>query len=76
MVKLSLKTSGNASLGLTTSGDASLDLRADAQAIGTYDYEQLINRPSIETVELVGDKTFEALGMAALSNSEIEDLLT
>ena len=36
------------------------------------DYEQLVNRPSIENVELVGDKSFEQLGLTDITNSEIE----
>ena len=39
------------------------------------DYNLLNNKPSIETVELIGDKSFEELGMMALTNMEIEQLL-
>lgn len=39
---------------------------------GTKDYEELINKPSIETVTLIGDKTFEELGLSAL---QYEDLI-
>lgn len=40
------------------------------------DYDKLGNKPSIENVVLQGDKTFSALGLNALTNSEIESLLT
>lgn len=43
---------------------------------GTKDYERLINKPSIENVTLIGNKTFDELGMSSLSNMEIEHLLT
>lgn len=42
---------------------------------GTKDYEQLLNKPSIEGVVLIGDKTFEDLHMHVLTNIEIENLL-
>ena len=43
---------------------------------GTRDYERLQNLPSIESVTLIGNKTFEQLGMSSLSNMEIEELLS
>lgn len=58
-----------------------------ANAGGTDDYNDLINKPSIEEVELIGDKTFPELGIFidpeeqypqsddyALTNIEITDL--
>ncbi len=39
------------------------------------DYNQLKNRPKIEGVTLVGDKTFEELGFLEMSNSEIQDII-
>lgn len=40
------------------------------------DYNVLSNKPSIEGITLENDKTFGALGLQALTNSEIEALLT
>lgn len=40
------------------------------------DYEKLINHPSINEVELIKDKSFDDLGLNALSNMELENLLT
>lgn len=39
------------------------------------DYESLENKPSIEGVVLLDNKTFEDLGLAPLSNEELEELL-
>jgi len=39
-------------------------------------YLDLNDKPAIETVELVGGQTFATLGLNALTNSEIENLLT
>lgn len=44
--------------------------------VGTSNnYENLVNKPSINDVVLIGNKTFEELGLIALSNLEIETLL-
>lgn len=39
------------------------------------DYEALDNKPSIEGVELIGDKTFEDLSLQGITNSELENML-
>lgn len=39
------------------------------------DYEDLSNKPSIEDVVLMGNKSFSDLGLEALTNEEIEVLL-
>ena len=42
---------------------------------GTTDYNELENKPSIETVELVGDKTFAQLHMNNLTNEDIDSAI-
>ena len=44
--------------------------------IDNISYIDLRDKPAIETVELVGDQTFSNLGLNALTNSEIENMLT
>lgn len=39
------------------------------------DYEKLVNKPQIEGVTLIGNKTFPDLGLEKLSNTELENLL-
>lgn len=41
----------------------------------TGDYEKLVNKPTINNVMLVGDKTFDDLGLTSISNLEIENLI-
>lgn len=41
---------------------------------GTNDYEKLKNKPSINSVELIGNKEFEDLGMTPITNQMIESL--
>lgn len=42
---------------------------------GTYDYNELYNKPQIESVELIGNKTFEDLGLDDMSNIEIYNIV-
>lgn len=39
------------------------------------DYKTLKNKPSIEGITLIDDKSFEDLGVISLSNVEIEKLI-
>ena len=41
---------------------------------GTGNYNSLTNKPSINDVELVGNKTFDELGDHTLSNLEIKEV--
>lgn len=43
--------------------------------IGTKNYKQLDNKPSIEGVTLINNKTFKDLGAISLTNTEIERLI-
>ena len=56
---------GNASSpAITSSGSMSLR------------YASLPDKPSIETVTLAGDKSFEDLGLGRITNTELEEMLT
>lgn len=44
----------------------------DVQLVHTDNYNDLYNKPSINEVELKGNKTFEDLGDRTLSNIEIK----
>lgn len=39
------------------------------------DYEKLSNKPKIEGIELIGDRSFKDLGMVSITNLELEKLL-
>ena len=49
--------------------------KGDPGRDGVTDYTLLTNRPQIEGVTLDGDKTFEDLNLAGLSNLDIENML-
>lgn len=60
--------------------DEKIELQFDDKIVpvisgGSNDYNNLNNKPSINGVQLVGNKTNEELLIKAISNSEIEDLL-
>lgn len=42
---------------------------------GTTDYERLRNKPSIESVTLIGNKDFPDLGLDAISTDDLLDIL-
>jgi hypothetical protein len=44
--------------------------------LNNIDYELLGNLPQIEGVELIGNKTFEDIGLVALTAAEIQAALT
>lgn len=52
------------------------DLSVPRSIPGTNDYERMINKPSIESVELIGNKTFEDLGLESIDNAKLMELLT
>lgn len=43
---------------------------------GSFSYSDLPDKPSIETVTLIGDKSFEDLGLDRITNTELEEMLT
>ena len=59
---------------LTTEAPLSGNLKM-ADRVIEKDYEKLKNKPSINGVELVADKSFEELGDHVLTNFEILELM-
>lgn len=47
----------------------------ESYKVVTNDYNALINKPSIEDVVLVGNKTFPELGLNTMTMQEIDDIL-
>lgn len=42
--------------------------------VGTSDYNKLKNLPSVENIELRGNKNFEELGLEEVTNQDILDM--
>ena len=55
--------------------DGEIDTNIELSTSGTNDYNDLVNKPSINGVELVGDKTTEELDILPLTNAEIDEFM-
>lgn len=60
---------------MLTAGTATASSSGGGSGGGTRDYNDLINKPSIEGVTLEGDKTFEELTLESLNNIEIHNIV-
>lgn len=54
---------------------ASANVVNEVRVNNTSDYRLLNNKPQIEGVELIGNKTFNGLGLSNISNMQIEQIL-
>lgn len=54
---------------------ASADMANEIQVTNTSNYELLQNKPKIESVELLGNKSFNDLGLSNISNTRLEQLI-
>ena len=73
---ISAETPTPVNVSVTVRDSAVLRISANRSA-GTEnkDYNKLANRPKIEGVMLVGDKTFEELHLNLITNAELENML-
>lgn len=55
-------------------GGATIPLSIEG-AEGTNDYNRLINKPSINAVELIGNKSFPQLGLDVISEQDIDKII-
>lgn len=74
-----VKINANSHLIVTLSDGSTIDAGLIQGGSGTNDYEDLINRPKIEGTELIGNMTFENLGVAsaidlAQTDGHLQDL--
>lgn len=59
-----------------SSTEKTIGMSIGAGYLGVSSYEDLKDKPRIEGVELIGDKTFEELNLQSLTNTELEAMLT
>lgn len=60
------------SVGGTIAGDVDIGGTVGMpQSVYEKDYDRLINKPKINEIELIGDKSFNDLGLKPLTNIEI-----
>lgn len=55
--------------------EASAAIATDIEHIWVKDYNELENKPQINTVELIGNKSLPEIGVDTISNTDIENLL-
>ena len=73
-IDIEINTDSSIDTDIQTS-DGEIDTDIEISTGGTNDYNDLINKPSIEGVELVGDKSLEELGVEALTPQEIDAII-
>jgi propanediol dehydratase small subunit len=54
---------------------ATAQVSTKVQVNNTSDYTLLRNKPQIESVELLGNKSFSDLGLTAISNKRLEEIM-
>ena len=74
-IKLAVAENDAVTLGLDSGDNAALNV-GSTTVVSVNDYNDLRNKPSIEGVELIGDKSFEELNLQRLTNTELENMLT
>lgn len=63
------------SMNVTFSESSQMDAKfGEVQKVSTSNYEDLYNKPSINGVQLIRDKSFEDLGVDSMSNMEIKQI--
>lgn len=72
---ISLDFKSEQGISLAVSGDEAVKLDVGEKAPGSTDYTELMNKPSIESVILQGNKTFKQLGLEAMSLQDIDNII-
>lgn len=72
-----LTIDGDMSAVLTIDDDVSASMGVGTVIMrdGTNDFNDLINKPSIENITLEGNKTFKQLGLEEITPQEIDEML-
>lgn len=73
-IDIEINTDSSIDTDIQTS-DGEIDTDIEISTGGTNDYNDLVNKPSIEGIELIGDKTLEELGVEALTPQEIDAII-
>lgn len=73
-IDIEINTDSSIDTDIQTS-DGEIDTDIELSTNGTSDYNDLVNKPSINGVELVGDKTTEELNILPLTNAEIDEFM-
>lgn len=74
-VPLSVSGDGTLPLSAEDPGPVPVRLEGRTEMLANGDYSKLGHKPSIEGVTLEGDKSFRALGLDAITASDIDDII-
>lgn len=74
MNELILTVESESELGLGIEAESELSLGVE-RSVGITNYDALTNKPLIEDVPLVGNKTFKQLGLEAMTPQEIDQMI-
>lgn len=73
--KVTISGGVNASATVSPGVKSSASVGTIVMRDGTNDYERLVHKPSIEGHELVGDSTLMQIGVATLTEQEIDRII-
>lgn len=75
MVKVKITDDTTKKVNLTDDTTKEVNLKTEINYVSNDNYEKLINKPQINDVELVGNKSSRDIGIFDLSNAEIDRLV-
>ena len=74
-MNIDLSPKGNMELDLTPKSNMEIRISVPKNVSSSLDYERLRNKPQIESVELLGNKSFDELGLIPLDADDLIEIL-
>lgn len=74
-MNIDLSPKSNMELDLTPKSNMEIRISVPKNVSSSLDYERLRNKPQIESVELIGNKSFDELGLTPLDADDLIEIL-
>ena len=74
-MSIDLSPKSNMELNLTPKSNMEIGISVPKNVSSSLDYERLRNKPQIESVELIGNKSFDELGLTPLDADDLIEIL-
>lgn len=74
-MNIDLSPKSNMELDLTPKSNMEIRISVPKNISSSLDYERLRNKPQIESVELLGNKSFDELGLIPLDADDLIEIL-
>ncbi len=74
-MNIDLSPKSNMELNLTPKSNMEIRIAVPKNISSSLDYERLRNKPQIESVELLGNKSFDELGLIPLDADDLIEIL-